>query len=54
MKFQVIISKIEKYCIEVEAESDTDAFIKAEQALEDDPWEYHHDSDYEVVIDEIS
>jgi len=52
MKYQVTCKKIEIYCLEVEADSKEEAKLKADSMLEedDDPDQYHYDSDVEFEV----
>lgn len=54
MKYEVTARLIEVYCVEVEADSETEAIKRADEIL-DSPYkhQYHEDSDAEFTAYEV-
>ncbi len=47
-RFEIIVKKIEKYVLDVVANSEEEAIKIAEQKIIDSPAKYHDDSDVEI------
>jgi hypothetical protein len=47
-RFEIIIKKIEKYVLDVVANSEQEAKEIAEQKILESPAKYHDDSDFEI------
>ena len=54
MKYHVVIKETEVYVLTVEADSQTDALIKAEELVDNaEKHEYHDSSEYESDATEV-